>query len=174
MASGAGLTVLTALLVLTPRVRDLDADLRQWVLRLPGSDPAGSGAGPLGLRGAALLGQRGVTLPVLLAAALWRARMSRSIRPVRTVLTGLLLLAGAGAGMKYGLGRPAPASGTDGLWLGGQSFPSGHTANAVLTAGLLVRLVRRPRGPDRLATTVLAGAVAGLVAGAAVLLLDYH
>lgn len=178
VASGAALVVLTGLLVLTPWVRELDADLRRWVLGLPVTGADSSGAPHLALRGATLLGQRGVTLPVLLAAALWRSWTCRSTTPVRTALTGLLLLAVAGAALKYGLGRPAPGSGIDGLRLGGQSFPSGHTANAVLTAGLLVRLLRGPTTPKRTGRPSRSGAplaaAAGLLTGAAVILLDYH
>lgn len=160
-------------------MREVDAALRARVLDRTWTGPAGSGSEHLLLRSAALLGQRGVTLPLLLAAAVWRTSRTRSLRPLLTVLAGLFLLAVTGAALKYGLGRPAPGSGADGLNLGGRSYPSGHTANAVLTGGLPIRLLRPPPGPGRIALISTrrsrsVGVAAGLVAGAGVVGLDYH
>lgn len=121
----------------------LDAVLRWWVV----------------------LGQRGVCLTL---AALWlglRAWRERDARPLGVLLVATLLTeAGVGA-MKDLVGRLGPLQlgpaavlpgASDVLRAGGTIFPSGHTANAVVTWGVLALVAR---GHRRLGA-VLAGVVA--------------
>jgi membrane-associated phospholipid phosphatase len=112
-----------------------------------------------------MLGQRAICLAL---AALWlglRARRERDLRPLGVLLVATLLTnVGVGA-MKTLVGRLGPLQLGAGAGLpgatevftpGGTIFPSGHTANAVVTWGVLVLVAR---GHRRLGA-VLAGVVA--------------
>lgn len=102
-----------------------------------------------------LLGQRAVCL--LLAAA-WLARrawVERDLGPLGVLLVATLLTNVFVGGMKTLVGRLGPLQlGADAVLpgasevfvVGGTIFPSGHTANAVVTWGVLALVARRHRG----------------------------
>jgi undecaprenyl-diphosphatase len=111
-----------------------------------------------------LLGQRAVCLSL---AAGWlglRAWRTRDVRPLGVLLVATLL-AQAGVGvMKNLVGRLGPLQlgpdaalpgGSDLFAAGGTIFPSGHTANAVVTWGVLALVAR---GHRRLGAVLAAGA----------------
>lgn len=83
------------------------------------------------------IGGRGTVLLVLVCLVGWLSWRERTVRPLLRVLFALALLTAAVYGLKYAIGRTAPGSGTDLLHQpDGQSFPSGHLANAVLLWGV--------------------------------------
>ncbi len=83
------------------------------------------------------IGGRGTVLVVLLCLVGWLGWRQRTLRPLLRVLTALVLLTVAVYGLKYAIGRTAPGHGGDLLHHpDGQSFPSGHLANAVLLWGV--------------------------------------
>jgi membrane-associated phospholipid phosphatase len=112
-----------------------------------------------------VLGQRGICLSM---AALWlgrRAWRERNGRPLVVLLVATALTEVSVGGMKVMTGRLGPLQlGPDAVLPGaaevfaasGTIFPSGHTANAVVTWGVVAMLARRHR---RLAA-VLAAVVA--------------
>nr|WP_231873346.1 phosphatase PAP2 family protein [Kitasatospora setae] len=94
-------------------------------------------------------GQRG---PTAIAACLWlgwRCYRSHSARPLLVMGTALLLLNLTVGGVKILTGRLGPHYahyvGSPELFSGGSIFPSGHTANAVVTWGVLAYLAVRWR-----------------------------
>jgi membrane-associated phospholipid phosphatase len=117
-----------------------------------------------------------VTILVVTAGLLgylWGRR--RAVIPLLRVAVALLLLTETVYAFKLGMGRTAPAYPGSYFHRGGESFPSGHVANAVLMWG-----VARWQTVDfGLAASVqrlfrwlsLAGPV---IAGAALLVLDFH
>lgn len=129
-----------------------------------------------GLRLLTLFGQRGPILIVALPFAAWLAWRVRSIEPVARLVVALILLAGSVYALKYGIGRSAPP--TDGLRVaGGQSFPSGHLANAVLVWGLVAWLAHRYARavPARLIAALDVVRFAGpVLVVVGMTLLDYH
>ncbi|MDJ0343148.1 phosphatase PAP2 family protein [Streptomyces sp. H10-C2] len=96
-----------------------------------------------------VLGQRGPTAVMVAAWLGWRAWRQRSLHPILALGTSLLLLNITVGAVKYGLGRLGPhyatAVGSPELFAGGDIFPSGHTANAVVTWGILAYLATTPR-----------------------------
>ncbi|GAA2748074.1 hypothetical protein GCM10010440_46370 [Kitasatospora cinereorecta] len=89
-------------------------------------------------------GQRG---PTAIAASLWlgwRSYRLRSARPLLVMGMALLLLNVTVGGVKIVTGRLGPHYahyvGSPELFSGGTIFPSGHTANAVVTWGVLAYL----------------------------------
>ncbi|MFG2823018.1 phosphatase PAP2 family protein [Kitasatospora sp. NPDC048365] len=94
-------------------------------------------------------GQRG---PTAIAASLWlgwRCYRQRSARPLLVMGMALLLLNFTVGGVKIVTGRLGPHYahyvGSPELFSGGTIFPSGHTANAVVTWGVLAYLATRWR-----------------------------
>jgi len=94
-------------------------------------------------------GQRG---PTAIAAGLWlgwRSYRQRSLRPLLVMGMALLLLNVTVGGVKIVTGRLGPHYahyvGSPELFSGGNIFPSGHTANAVVTWGVLAYLAVRWR-----------------------------
>ncbi|WP_368662674.1 phosphatase PAP2 family protein [Kitasatospora sp. NA04385] len=94
-------------------------------------------------------GQRG---PTAIAACLWlgwRCYRSHSARPLLMMGSALLLLNVTVGGVKILTGRLGPHYahyvGSPELFSGGSIFPSGHTANAVVTWGVLAYLATRWR-----------------------------
>jgi membrane-associated phospholipid phosphatase len=133
------------------------------------------------LRVVAEVGGRGVLVAVLLvvaAVAAWRSRSARPLLRAGLALVALTVVVGAA---KLGTGRAAPSAvgGAAALFRGGDSFPSGHVANAVVVWGLVHGFARELAREHRVPAGVLRGAavaaVAGpVVAGVAVLLLGFH
>ncbi|MEU2347565.1 phosphatase PAP2 family protein [Modestobacter sp. NPDC049651] len=115
-----------------------------------------------------VLGQRAVCLAV---AAVWlglRAWRERDLRPLLLLLLATLLTNVAVGALKTAVGRLGPLQLGAGAALpgagdvfaaGGTIFPSGHTANAVVTWGLLAVLARRWRRTAAVLATVLAVSV---------------
>ncbi|CAL9376589.1 hypothetical protein SUDANB37_00994 [Streptomyces sp. enrichment culture] len=96
-----------------------------------------------------VLGQRGPTAVMVAAWLGWRSWRQHTLRPLLVLGTALLLLNVTVGAVKIGLGRLGPhyatQIGSAELFAGGDIFPSGHTANAVVTWGILSYLATTPR-----------------------------
>ncbi|MEW2546384.1 phosphatase PAP2 family protein [Streptomyces sp. NPDC047002] len=96
-----------------------------------------------------VLGQRGPTAVMIAAWLGWRSWRQHTLRPLLVLGTSLLLLNATVGAVKLGLGRQGPhyatQIGSPELFSGGDIFPSGHTANAVVTWGILAYLATTPR-----------------------------
>jgi membrane-associated phospholipid phosphatase len=96
-----------------------------------------------------VLGQRGPTAVMVAAWLGWRSWRQHTLRPLLTLATSLLLLNVTVGAAKYGMGRLGPhyatVIGSNEMGLGGDIFPSGHTANAVVTWGILAYLASTAR-----------------------------
>ncbi|MBY8878550.1 phosphatase PAP2 family protein [Streptomyces sp. PLK6-54] len=96
-----------------------------------------------------VLGQRGPTAVMVLAWLGWRSWRHRTLHPLLVLGSSLLLLNITVGAVKYGLGRLGPhyatTVGSAEMFAGGDIFPSGHTANAVVTWGVLAYLARTER-----------------------------
>ncbi|MFG3323054.1 phosphatase PAP2 family protein [Streptomyces sp. NPDC048171] len=96
-----------------------------------------------------VLGQRGPTAVMVAAWLGWRSWRQHTLRPLIALGASLLLLNVTVGAAKYGMGRLGPhyatTIGSNEMWLGGDIFPSGHTANAVVTWGILAYLASTPR-----------------------------
>ncbi|MGV9454292.1 phosphatase PAP2 family protein [Streptomyces sp. NPDC003635] len=96
-----------------------------------------------------VLGQRGPTAVMIAAWLGWRSWRQHTLRPLLALATSLLLLNVTVGAAKLGMGRLGPhyatTVGSNEMWLGGDIFPSGHTANAVVTWGILAYLASTPR-----------------------------
>lgn len=122
-----------------------------------------------------VLGQRGPTAVMVLAWLGWRAWRHRTLHPLLVLGTSLLLLNITVGAVKYGLGRLGPhyatSVGSAEMFAGGDIFPSGHTANAVVTWGVLAYLATTPRA-RRLGS--VASALLALGVGATTVYLGTH
>jgi membrane-associated phospholipid phosphatase len=122
-----------------------------------------------------VLGQRGPTAVMVLAWLGWRAWRHRTLHPLLVLGTSLLLLNITVGAVKYGLGRLGPhyatTVGSAEMFAGGDIFPSGHTANAVVTWGVLAYLATTPRA-RRLGS--VASALLALGVGATTVYLGTH
>ncbi|WP_030414094.1 phosphatase PAP2 family protein [Streptomyces sp. NRRL S-1448] len=91
-----------------------------------------------------VLGQRGPTAVAVAAWLGWRCWRQRNLHPLLVLGASLLLLNITVGAAKLGMGRLGPhyatTVGANEMWLGGDIFPSGHTANAVVTWGVLAYL----------------------------------
>ncbi|MFF1452436.1 phosphatase PAP2 family protein [Streptomyces sp. NPDC058274] len=96
-----------------------------------------------------VLGQRGPTAVMVCAWLGWRSWRQHTLRPLLTLGASLLLLNITVGAAKLGMGRLGPhyaiTIGSNEMGLGGDIFPSGHTANAVVTWGILAYLASTPR-----------------------------
>ncbi|MET9918518.1 phosphatase PAP2 family protein [Streptomyces sp. NPDC006435] len=96
-----------------------------------------------------VLGQRGPTATMVACWLGWRSWRQHTLRPLLTLAAALLLLNVSVGAVKIGLGRLGPhyatQIGSAELFAGGDIFPSGHTANAVVTWGILAYLATTPR-----------------------------
>ncbi|MEU6574525.1 phosphatase PAP2 family protein [Streptomyces sp. NPDC046805] len=96
-----------------------------------------------------VLGQRGPTAVMVAAWLGWRSWRQHTLRPLLTLGASLLLLNITVGAAKLGMGRLGPhyatTIGANEMVLGGDIFPSGHTANAVVTWGILAYLASTPR-----------------------------
>lgn len=108
-------------------------------------------------------GQRG---PSAIAACLWlgwRSYRARTVRPLLVMGAALLLLNITVGGVKILTGRLGPhyAHYIDSpeLFAGGTIFPSGHTANAVVTWGVLAYLAVRWRRTGALLAALTAASI---------------
>lgn len=88
------------------------------------------------------IGLRGFSATVLLIAAVLIALRFKSWRPINLSLLSLIGLNVIVGGLKLAFGREKPRMGADRFHLPGVgSYPSGHSANAILTWGLLAYLI---------------------------------
>lgn len=96
-----------------------------------------------------VLGQRGPTAVAVAAWLGWCSYRRRTLRPLLVLGTSLLLLNATVGAAKIGMGRLGPhyatVIGSNEMFAGGDIFPSGHTANAVVTWGVLAYLATTPR-----------------------------
>ncbi|UCM87120.1 phosphatase PAP2 family protein [Streptomyces marincola] len=95
-----------------------------------------------------VLGQRGPTAVLIAAWLGWRCWRQRTLRPLLVMGCALLMLNLSVGAAKLGMGREGPhyanVIGSNEMWLTGDIFPSGHTANAVVTWGILAYLATTP------------------------------
>lgn len=121
-------------------------------------------------------GQRGTMVTGSLLLAVWAARRCRTVEPVLRLIVAVIGLAVAVYAFKLGLARSAPIAVARGQRVAtGASFPSGHTANAVVLWGLAQYTAGRARAHDRLFRAVRVGRlIAPAVVGVVMVLLDYH
>lgn len=96
-----------------------------------------------------VLGQRGPTGVMVACWLGWRSWRQHTLRPLLVLAASLLLLNVTVGAVKLGLGRLGPhyatQIGSAEMFAGGDIFPSGHTANAVVTWGILAYLATTPR-----------------------------
>jgi len=122
-----------------------------------------------------VLGQRGPTAVMVAAWLGWRSWRQHTLRPLLTLGASLLLLNITVGAAKLGMGRLGPhyatSIGANEMGLGGDIFPSGHTANAVVTWGILAYLASTP-GARRWLSAV--SAVVSLGVGMATVYLGTH
>jgi len=167
--SAGGLWLLVWLLLSGSWLAAVDLGVRRWT----GGAPPHGWYGPL--YGVTLLGQRAVTVPLVLAAAAWVGRRDRVWRPLLVTAVALATLGVVGEAFKRWVGRLAPHAPVVGLHAGGMSFPGGHAANVVLSGGLLLSLARSTRSGRRHRRVLLAGWIAVSTAvGAASVLVGFH
>ena len=122
-----------------------------------------------------VLGQRGPTAVMVAAWLGWRSWRQHTLRPLLALGVSLLLLNVTVGAAKYGMGRLGPhyatEIGSNEMWLGGDIFPSGHTANAVVTWGIMAYLASTPRARRYLSAL---SAVTSLGVGLATVYLGTH
>ncbi|MFJ3164049.1 phosphatase PAP2 family protein [Streptomyces kanasensis] len=122
-----------------------------------------------------VLGQRGPTAVMVAAWLGWRSWRQHTLRPLLALGTALLLLNVTVGAVKIGLGRLGPhyatQIGSAELFAGGDIFPSGHTANAVVTWGILSYLATTPRARRHLSAL---SAVVALGVGLTTVYLGTH
>ncbi|MCF3964787.1 phosphatase PAP2 family protein [Streptomyces fuscigenes] len=122
-----------------------------------------------------VLGQRGPTAVMIAAWLGWRSWRQHTLRPLLVLGASLLLLNLTVGAVKLGLGRQGPhyatQIGSPELFSGGDIFPSGHTANAVVTWGILAYLATTPRTRRYLS---LGSAALSLGVGATTVYLGTH
>lgn len=106
-----------------------------------------------------VLGQRGPTAVAVAAWLGWCSWRQRTLRPLLVLGTSLLLLNVTVGAAKLGMGRLGPhyatTVGSNEMWADGDIFPSGHTANAVVTWGVLAYLATTPQA-RRIASVIAA------------------
>ncbi|WP_030671466.1 phosphatase PAP2 family protein [Streptomyces rimosus] len=110
-----------------------------------------------------VLGQRGPTAVAVAAWLGWRCWRTKNLHPLLVLGTSLLLLNITAGAAKLGMGRLGPhyatTIGANEMWLGGDIFPSGHTANAVVTWGVLAYLATTPLRRRALSVIAALGAL---------------
>ncbi|MEU9981502.1 phosphatase PAP2 family protein [Streptomyces sp. NPDC050856] len=122
-----------------------------------------------------VLGQRGPTAVMVAAWLGWRSWRQHTLRPLLALGAALLALNVTVGAVKLGLGRLGPhyatQIGSAELFAGGDIFPSGHTANAVVTWGILAYLATTPRARRHLSAL---SAVVALGVGLTTVYLGTH
>ena len=110
-----------------------------------------------------VLGQRGPTAVAVAAWLGWRCWRQRNLHPLLVLGASLLLLNITVGAAKIGMGRLGPhyatVVGANEMALGGDIFPSGHTANAVVTWGVLAYLATTPLRRRSLSVIAALGAL---------------
>jgi membrane-associated phospholipid phosphatase len=121
------------------------------------------------------LGGRGFILIVLAGLVGYLVWRERTVVPLLRVLIALALLTVVVYGFKYGTGRTAPAYPGSFFHRDGQSYPSGHVANAVLMWGVArwqVVEFRLAAAVQRVAWWL--SVAAPVATGVAMVSLDFH
>nr|WP_245834542.1 phosphatase PAP2 family protein [Streptomyces aidingensis] len=122
-----------------------------------------------------VLGQRGPTAVLIAAWLGWRSWRQRTLRPLLVMAAALLLLNVSVGAAKLGMAREGPhyanVIGSNEMFLTGDIFPSGHTANAVVTWGILAYLATTSRARRILSVTA---AVFALGVGTTTVYLGTH
>ncbi|MBB5937438.1 phosphatase PAP2 family protein [Streptomyces zagrosensis] len=112
-----------------------------------------------------VLGQRGPTAVAVTVWLGWCCWAQRTPRPLLLLGTSLLLLNATVGAAKLGMGRLGPhyatMVGSNEMWGDGDIFPSGHTANAVVTWGVLAYLATTPQA-RRIASLIAAVVTLGV------------
>jgi membrane-associated phospholipid phosphatase len=139
----------------------LDTDVLRWSpsAHWPALDPV--------LSVWVLLGQRAVCLALAASWLVLRAVRRGDLRPLITFGLATLLLNASVGSVKTVIGRLGPLQlgpaavhrGASTIFADGTIFPSGHTANAVVTWGLLAWLAREHRRLWAVVSAVLAGSI---------------
>jgi len=110
-----------------------------------------------------IVGQRGPSAVAACVWLMWRSHRTHSTRPLLLMAAALLLLNMTVGGVKIVTGRLGPHYahyiGSPELFAGGQIFPSGHTANSVVTWGVIAYLAVRLRRTG----SVIAGVTAASI-----------
>jgi membrane-associated phospholipid phosphatase len=120
-------------------------------------------------------GGRGFLLLVLAGLVGWLWWRHRTLLPLARVLLALALLTAVVYAFKWGTGRTAPAYPGSFFHRDGDSYPSGHVANAVLMWGLARWQAVQfglPARAQRLARGM--GLLGPVATGAAMVALDFH
>ncbi|MBC3762266.1 phosphatase PAP2 family protein [Quadrisphaera oryzae] len=170
--AGAGLLVVVLDVLLGgPLSTVLDVRVNRWMAALPHTGPD--------LVLAHVLDHTGkitVVAPLLLVVAGLGSWRRRSWSSLVTAGGTLFVMLSVLAVVKFGLARGLAVNGDPSLLVpGGQSFPSGHAAQAAVTAGLLVALLPRLTGrPLRRSTALLVVAVPCSVMTSVSLYLGFH
>ncbi|MEY9966105.1 membrane-associated phospholipid phosphatase [Streptacidiphilus sp. MAP12-16] len=120
-----------------------------------------------------IAGQRGPSAIVVSIWLAWRCWRSRSMRPLLVLGVSLVLLNMSVGAVKIGMGRLGPhyahVPGASEIFQGGGIFPSGHTANAVVTWGVMAYLAVRWRRSGAVAAGFM-----GITVGLTTLYLGTH
>jgi hypothetical protein len=120
-------------------------------------------------------GGRGFILIVLAGLVSWLAVRRRTLVPLLRVLLALALLTAVVYAFKWGTGRTAPAYPGSFFHRDGDSYPSGHVANAVLMWGVARWQAVEFGLPAWVQRTFWGLAVLGpLATGVAMVALDFH
>lgn len=120
-------------------------------------------------------GQRGTILVVMGGLIAYICWTRRTLQPLIRTIVAIVLLSAVVYAFKYGLGRTAPAYPGSYLHRGGLSYPSGHTANAVLMWGLATWLAvyyGLPLGVQRFFAALFV--VSPIASGVTMVLLNFH
>lgn len=149
-----------------------DIAIADWIEAL---DLRGSAVPNAALWLLAQTGGRATILVVIGLLTVYLMRDRRVWQPLLRVVVAFVLLTVVVYALKIGLGRTAPGYGASVLYVEGRSYPSGHSANAVLWWGLAVWLVRsydQPVWVVRLFTVV--AVAAPVLTSVSMLALNYH
>jgi len=133
--------------------------------------------GRVAVRALAELGQRGLTVTVVLVLAVLAVRRSGSWRPGLVSAGALGLLGVLGQVLKIEVGRLAPRAARVAVHAGGLSWPSGHAANTVVSGALVLWLLPQVRPALAAWARLVGGVLYGLAiagGGVALVVLDYH
>jgi membrane-associated phospholipid phosphatase len=110
-----------------------------------------------------VVGQRGPSAIAACVWLVWRSYRTRSTRPLLMMAAALLLLNLTVGAVKIVTGRLGPHYahyiGSPELFAGGQIFPSGHTANSVVTWGVIAYLAVRYRRTGSVVAGVTAASI---------------
>ncbi|WP_406196068.1 phosphatase PAP2 family protein [Kitasatospora sp. NBC_01560] len=156
-ATALGYLLVVAGVLLDTALVDLD-----WAVRLARPYERWPSLEPL-LDNWVVAGQRGPSAVAAFGWLGWRAHRSRRLRPLLVMGAALLLLNITVGAVKIVTGRLGPHYahyvGSPELFSGGTIFPSGHTANAVVTWGVLAYLAVRWRRTGAVLAAVTACSV---------------